>query len=344
MKLSFLTTKNDLITSSMAHQEKHPCLKEKSERGECAQDPLWKPEGKVYSPGVVGLHEEIIDFVDYIGPSYEGCFLREIIISKVRDLVSSLWPECKVEVFGSFSTGLYLPTSDVDIVLFGKWAQLPLGTLERALKENNFATDIKVISKATVPIVKFTDADTGLHVDISFNVTNGVRTTKFVRMCLENYPCLRYLVLTLKQFLLLRELNEVCTGGLSSYALVLMCICFLQQNNMKNESINSINLGTLLLEFFEFYGIRFNYRRTGIKFSGNWSFISKMSSEVKNYYLFDRFLYIEDPLYPGHNVTGGSYASDMVLAAFKHAYLTLTGILRNNVKRARTMLSSILYV
>ena len=40
---------------------------------------------------------------------------------------------CQVEVFGSFKTGLYLPTSDIDLVVFGRWEHLPLWTLERAL-------------------------------------------------------------------------------------------------------------------------------------------------------------------------------------------------------------------
>ena len=131
-------------------------------------------------------------------------------------------------MFGSFSTGLYLPTSDIDVVIFGKWPQLPLGTLEHALQGSKFATDIKVLSKATVPIVKFTDSDTGLRVDISFNMNKSVCAVEFVRTQLTNFPCLRYLVFTLKQFLLLRELNEVWTGGISSYALILMCISFLQ--------------------------------------------------------------------------------------------------------------------
>ncbi|KAL5106356.1 Terminal nucleotidyltransferase 4B [Taenia crassiceps] len=293
----------------------------------------------------LSLHEEIIDFFTYVCPSPEEHWVREIIVSKVRNVISSLWRECKVEVFGSFSTGLYLPTSDVDIVIFGKWPQLPLGTLERALRENNFATDIKVLSKATVPIVKFTDSDTGLHVDISFNMSNSVRAVKFVETYLGVYPCLRYLVFPLKQFLLLRELNEVWTGGLSSYALILMCISFLQQNARENETISSRNLGTLLLEFFEFYGVRFNYRTTGIKFSDQSSFIPK-DLFVKN---MDRdqhppLLCIEDPLCPGNNVARRSYSSYRVLDAFKHAYLTLSAALRPDVENVGTILSSILHI
>ncbi|KAL5962229.1 Terminal nucleotidyltransferase 4B [Taenia solium] len=336
---------NDSIANNMAHQKKRPCLEEKSGRGESKWEPLWKQEGKIYNLGVVGLHEEIIDFVSYVCPTPEEHWVREIIVSKVRNVIASLWRECKVEVFGSFSTGLYLPTSDVDIVIFGKWAQLPLGTLERALKENNFATDIKVLSKATVPIVKFTDSDTGLHVDISFNMPNSVRAVKFVQTYMGVYPCLRFLVFTLKQFLLLRELNEVWTGGLSSYALILMCISFLQQSARENETINSRNLGTLLLEFFEFYGVRFNYRTTGIKFSNQSSFVPK-DLFVKNMDCdeYPPLLCIEDPLCPGNNVARRSYSSFRVLDAFKHAYLTLSSALRADAENVGTILSSILHI
>lgn len=42
------------------------------------------------------------------------------------------------------------------------------------------------------------------------------------------YPCLRFLVYVVKQFLLQRGLNEVYSGGIGSYAIVLMCIAYLQ--------------------------------------------------------------------------------------------------------------------
>ncbi len=131
-------------------------------------------------------------------------------------------------MFGSFSTGLYLPTSDIDVVVFGKWPNLPLTTLEKVLRISGIASDIKVLSRATVPIVKFTDADTGLRIDISFNMENSIDAARLIVRYLETYPCLRLLVFVLKQFLFQRELNEVWTGGLSSYGLILMCISFLQ--------------------------------------------------------------------------------------------------------------------
>lgn len=73
-----------------------------------------------------------------------------------------------------------------------------------------------------------TDKETELRVDISFNMDNSVRAAELIRVFIKTYPCLPYLVFVLKQFLLQRNLNEVWTGGLSSYALILMCVSFLQ--------------------------------------------------------------------------------------------------------------------
>lgn len=45
---------------------------------------------------------------------------------------------------------------------------------------------------------------------------------------MSEYPSLQYLVIVLKQFLVERELNEVYTGGISSYSLILMVIGYLK--------------------------------------------------------------------------------------------------------------------
>lgn len=47
-------------------------------------------------------------------------------------------------------------------------------------------------------------------------------------LALQKFSLLPYLILVLKQFLLQRDLNEVFTGGISSYSLILMAISFLQ--------------------------------------------------------------------------------------------------------------------
>lgn len=121
---------------------------------------------------------------------------------------------------------------------------------------------VRVLDKASVPIVKLTDRETQVKVDISFNMQSGVQSAELIKDFKCQYPVLAKLVLVLKQFLLQRDLNEVFTGGISSYSLILMCISFLQLHPRANLNPTT-NLGVLLLEFLELYGRKFNYMKTG---------------------------------------------------------------------------------
>lgn len=56
---------------------------------------------------------------------------------------------------------------------------------------------------------------------------------------MEEYPYLKYLVYVLKQYLLQLNLNEVWTGGISSYSLTLMLVCFFQVTKLIFHIFNS---------------------------------------------------------------------------------------------------------
>jgi non-canonical poly(A) RNA polymerase PAPD5/7 len=49
---------------------------------------------------------------------------------------------------------------------------------------------------------------------------------------MEQYPALPYLTFVLKQFLVDRDLNEVFSGGISSYTVVLMIVSFFQVGHL----------------------------------------------------------------------------------------------------------------
>ena len=115
-------------------------------------------------------------------------------------------------------------------MVFGDWTGLPLNQLKDALIRESVTDrdNIKVLDKASVPIIKVTETKTDLRIDISFNMINGVKSAALIKEYLNEYPCLRYLAMVLKQFLLQRDLNEVWTGGIGSYSLILMIVSFLQ--------------------------------------------------------------------------------------------------------------------
>ncbi|XP_070757946.1 terminal nucleotidyltransferase 4B [Enoplosus armatus] len=285
----------------------------------------WKVRN--YSEGIVGLHEEVSDFYEYISPRPEEEKMRLEVVDRIKGVIHDLWPSAEVQVFGSFSTGLYLPTSDIDLVVFGKWETLPLWTLEEALRKRNVADEnsIKVLDKATVPIIKLTDSFTEVKVDISFNVKSGVKAARLIKEFKEKYPVLPYLVLVLKQFLLQRDLNEVFTGGIGSYSLFLMAVSFLQLHYREDVCSPNINIGVLLIEFFELYGRHFNYLKTGIRIKDGGCYVAK--DEVQKN-MMDGYrpsmLYIEDPLQPDNDVGRSSYGAMQVKQAFDYAYVVLS--------------------
>lgn len=56
------------------------------------------------------LHEEIEDFYQWMIPTVEEHHARLSVVDRVRKSVKEIYPHARVEIFGSFRTGLYLPT------------------------------------------------------------------------------------------------------------------------------------------------------------------------------------------------------------------------------------------
>jgi len=70
------------------------------------------------------------------------------------------------------------------------------------------------------------------------------------------------LILVLKQFLKVNQLNNPYQGGLSSYGLFLMITSFLQLKNYPTD-LNKVNLGMILIDFMVTYS-EFNQNYNGI--------------------------------------------------------------------------------
>ena len=70
---------------------------------------------------LVALHNEIVEFAQLMEPRPEEVRQREELVRMVRELAEQTFGKgrerCTVQVFGSQATGLFLPTSDIDLVL-----------------------------------------------------------------------------------------------------------------------------------------------------------------------------------------------------------------------------------
>jgi DNA polymerase sigma len=213
---------------------------------------------------------------------------RKLAVERFSRLVKTIWPRAQVKLYGSYMSGLCLPTSDLDFVVclpavHKKDVALAPGVLEgrnainetsqkllaRELKGESWVDprSIKLIERTIVPVIKVSTKDTRARViqlDISFDSPehHGLKANQMVAAILDELPLIRPLMLVLKSFLLDRGLLTAYTGGLSSYCLFLMLARYLQE-----QPAASGDSGSLLMGFLDFYGNCFDARATGISVS-----------------------------------------------------------------------------
>lgn len=101
---------------------------------------------------------------------------------------------------------------------------------------------------AKVPIIKFQDRLTQLHVDISFENLSGVQAQATFAEWKQQYPDMIYMVALMKQFLVMHGLNEVHTGGIGGFSIICLIVSYIQ-HSPKPE-----NLGACFLGFLKYYG------------------------------------------------------------------------------------------
>ena len=64
--------------------------------------------------------------------------------------------------------------------------------------------------------------------DISFNQTDGIKTSELLTRYTLEYPNFPKIYLIIKQMLVRRDLNECFVGGISSFSLALLVVFFFQ--------------------------------------------------------------------------------------------------------------------
>ncbi len=125
---------------------------------------------------------------------------------------------------------------------------------------------VEVIIGAKVPLVKFVDQITAIKVDVSFENNTGVVANDTFALWKKQFPAMPLLVTIIKQFLMMRGMNEVQHGGLGGFSVTCLVTSLLQNmpRVQSGELIPEQNLGEILIEFLDFYGNQLDTTRTGI--------------------------------------------------------------------------------
>ena len=205
--------------------------------------------------------------------------MRSDLLQRLQKAVHDFDKSYVVRPFGSYAAGLYLPNADMDVVILSgefmstgrpQAGQSPkqMYKLAEHLKEANVATptSIEILPKTKVPLIKFLDPKTSLRVDMSFENLTGVTANQTFQEWKTKYPAMPVLVTVIKQFLLMRGMNEVHSGGLGGFTVTCLVTSLLQNSTRMQDGqfVPELNLGELLLEFLDFYGNHFEFQQVAI--------------------------------------------------------------------------------
>ena len=144
---------------------------------------------------------------------------------------------------------------DIDVVIVLRSTPVPhmlksmLYRLASKVRAAEIAASTQVIAHSKVPIVKITTTPEfgelhsllfivlgpqcspgsfSMDISIAVDNNNGLLAIPRVKHYLQDMPALRPLILVVKNYLVLHDLNSAATSGLSSYSVICMCINFLQ--------------------------------------------------------------------------------------------------------------------
>jgi non-canonical poly(A) RNA polymerase PAPD5/7 len=234
----------------------------------------------------------------------------------------------------------------------------PLAQLGQALRTHQDWSDqlsyLEVVEKTRVPIIKFTHGPTNLAVDICFNQEAGTLAADLMKRFLDAMPPLKPLTFVLKYFMAARGLNEPYSGGCGSFMLQMMIVSFLQhrerhaynnQDRAREGTANTMNLGSMLLEFFELYGMDFNYLTTGISVRSDGFYFPKGAKGKKEFFHQPSrpfSLSIENPFDITADVGKASFRMQLIAKSFETAMRVLLSHTAEPFVPTESILASIL--
>ncbi|XP_067885557.1 poly(A) RNA polymerase GLD2 isoform X3 [Heterodontus francisci] len=221
---------------------------------------------------------------------------KDLCRTQIQREIQRIFPQTKLYLVGSSLNGFGTRYSDADLCLVLK--EEPMNQRSEAchilsLVQQLFYRlsyiDRPQLIRAKVPIVKFRDKVSGVEFDLNVNNVVGIRNTFLLRSYAYKSR-VRPLVLVVKKWARYHGINDASRGTLSSYSLVLMVLHYLQtlpepvipslqkehpecfeptmqlqfvhrrgSNVSPYLSLNSSNLGDLLVGFLRYYATEFDW-------------------------------------------------------------------------------------
>ncbi|KAJ8305343.1 hypothetical protein KUTeg_015888, partial [Tegillarca granosa] len=171
------------------------------------------------------------------GPSEAEYKERERTRYELEGFVQELYPDARLDLFGSSYNGFGFKQSDMDLCLTFNGIENTedmdvVGIIEeltKKLKTHKGLYNVFPITTAKVPIVKFKHRRSQLEGDISLYNLLALHNTRLVRLYSSIDKRVKILGYALKVFAKVCDIGDASRGSLSSYAYILMALYYLQQ-------------------------------------------------------------------------------------------------------------------
>ena len=180
------------------------------------------------------------------------------------------------------------------------------------------------VAHAKIPILKLRHLESNYKFDISFNIKDGVKSSKRVRRYLERFTEAKYLLVFFKAFLSQRRLHETFSGGINTFVLFNLVISYLQHSEAysRNSSPGQTSLGTHIMDLLRLYSLDFNYQSLGISIDDACYYLKR----EKGFFNRDKpkLMSIEHKV-NGESIDIGapSYNFDLIRKSFENAFKVL---------------------
>lgn len=278
------------------------------------------------------LQRDLTDYQQYVREiiSHKRPTIEQLI-ANIQAVVDEVNPDYRVCLYGSYSTGLCLPWSDIDVVLCHQGdhhsEDYLLGKIYVRIINKPWVKSHKFIENTNVPIIKLVSNDTfQFHIDISIENDKhfGLKCVELVKSYLVTYSVLEPIVLALKTLLNNGSLNNPYTGGLSSYGLILMVVSFIQ-SEIEGKRLNFESptiLGETFLGVLGHYGIFFDFTKYLIMtYPPNKDLADNEQDNIVPFGQNMHELIIVDPLNKQNNVAKSTFQFMNIKMAFMIAYM-----------------------
>ncbi|KXN71158.1 hypothetical protein CONCODRAFT_70057 [Conidiobolus coronatus NRRL 28638] len=154
------------------------------------------------------FEEELSQLIEFLKPTERELIARAWVIEQVSMILEKMYDNSKCLPFGSFTTQLLLPGSDVDLVL-----------LADSLKDKKALKSALYKMKDVIKRNGLLKPLTRVKVDICLNTITGLDSSKFTLQYSEEYPQLKWLTIIIKLLLDRLNLNDPAIGGMGGFEL-----------------------------------------------------------------------------------------------------------------------------